>query len=258
MARGGFVSGIISKNLRWDGSVIIEPRTFDLLKFFVPREGLRVSALFAELLPWVVFTNRASCGQIFADCFDLRRNLREKWLRKELPKSKAFGVCEGLCLVASLIGQQFKGREGWLLRDGSVNVFLMEMGEQILAVSVSCLDNSGEFFIDDWWPLLDRSGSLRSHDRIFLSNPSKKTARAIPTYPFAGDFPIYMPGKLISGSDLTERRSANRELYLSYGLSGHSLKIYLQRHTVKRFCKNCIAHTCPRIARDPSTSLSVE
>ena len=253
------MSHVISKSLRWDGSIIVEPRTFDLLKFFAPRDGLRVSDLFAELLPWVVYTHNASCGQIIADCFDLRRTLQEKWLRKELQKNKAFGVCEGLCLVASLIGQQFKGRKGWLLRDGSVNVFLMDMGEQILAVSVSCLDNSGEFFVDDWWPLLDRSGPLRSHDRIFLRNPSKKTARVIPAYPFAGDFPIYMPGKLLSETDLTERRSANREFYLAYGLTGHSLQVYLQRHTVKRFCKGCMAQTCQRIARgDVSASSSVE
>ena len=91
------------------------------------------------------------------------------------------------------------------MRDGSVNVFFMNISEQILVISVSCLDNSGEFFVDDWWPLLDRSGPLRTHDRIFLRNPFKNTPKAIPQYQFPGDFPIYMPGKLLLGTHMTEQ-----------------------------------------------------
>jgi hypothetical protein len=60
MARGGRMGRAISKNLRWDGSIIVEPRTVDLLAFFVPREGLRVSGAFAASLPWVVYTRHSA------------------------------------------------------------------------------------------------------------------------------------------------------------------------------------------------------
>jgi len=173
----------ISKNLRWDGSVLLEPRTFDLLKFFAPREGLRVSGLFADLLPWVVYTHQTACGRVFADCYDLRRAIAENRLPKELPTGRRFRVFEGLCLVASLIGQQFGGKEGWLLADGSLNVFLLDIGGQVLAVSVSCLDGDGEFYVDDWWPLIDRVGPLRAHDRVFSFNPSKSLPSALPPCP---------------------------------------------------------------------------
>jgi len=233
------MGGLISKNLRWDGSVIVEPHAFDLLKFFAPREGLRVSALFAELLPWVVYTHDTACGRVFADCFDLRRAIRETRLRKELPAGRRFRLFEGLCLVASLIGEQFTGREGWLLVDGSLNVFLLDIGGQVLAVSVSCLDDSGEFFVDDWWLLVDRAGPLRAHDRVFSFNASKSLPRSLPACPPSGDFSAHPPANLPQ----VERRAAVRGCYRSYGLCGHSLKVYLRRHTVKRFCKGFTAQS---------------
>ncbi|MFZ4701793.1 MAG: hypothetical protein ACOYMG_17235 [Candidatus Methylumidiphilus sp.] len=239
------MSGIISKDLRWDGSIIVEPRTFDLLGFFAPREGLRVSGLFAKLLPWIVYTHETSCGRVFADCFDLRRAVPETRLRKELPVGKRFRVFEGLCLVASLVGRQFGGKEGWLRVDGALNVFLLDVGGQILAVSVSCLDNSGEFFIDDWWLLLDRVGPLSAHDRVFSFNPSKSLPRTVPSHPPARDYSAYAPANRPFGTVPVERRSVQREYYCSYGLSGYSLRVYLRRHTVKRFCKGYRAQDNP-------------
>ena len=227
----------ISKNLRWDGSVLLEPRTFDLLKFFAPREGLRVSGLFADLLPWVVYTHQTACGRVFADCYDLRRAIKENRLPKELQTGRRFRVFEGLCLVASLIGQQFGGKEGWLLADGSLNVFLLDIGGQVLAVSVSCLDGDGEFYVDDWWPLIDRVGPLRAHDRVFSFNPSKSLPSALPPCPLPGDFPAYAAANGPFETAQTERRSTKRGYYRRYRLGGRSLQIYLLRHTAKRFCK---------------------
>jgi hypothetical protein len=223
------MSGIISKSLRWDGSIIIEPRVFDLLKFFVPREGLRVSKVFYELLPWVVYTHDTGCGRVLADCFDLRRTISEKRLFKDLPIINAFQLSDGLCVVASLIGKQFDGKEGWLLVDGSVNVFLLEVGGQVLAISVSCLDDSGEFFVDEWWLLIDKIGPLRACDRIFSLRQAMLLEKAIPAHP---------PASTVIH---TERRSTERGIYRSYSLGGQALQVYLCRHTVKRFRKLGIA-----------------
>lgn len=231
------MGGTVSKNLRWDGSIVVEPHTFDLLKFFVPREGLRISSMFKELLPWVIYTHETSCGRVFADCFDLRRTIREPRLRKELPTDRRFRLFEGLCMVATLIGQQFGGKEGWLLVDGSLNVFLLDIGGQTLAVSASCLDESGEFFIDDWWLMIDRVGPLQAHDRVFSFNPSKSLPRRMSSHPLTGDLSGYVPANRPFGTVLVDRRSIQRGIYSTYGLSGHALKTYLCRHTVKRFCK---------------------
>jgi hypothetical protein len=243
------MGGLLSKDLRWDGSVILEPHVFDLLKFFAPREGLRVSGLFAALLPWVIYTHDTACGRVFADCFDLRRAIREQRLRRELPVNRRFRLFEGLCLVASLIGGQFTGREGWLLLDGSLNVFLLDIGGQTLAVSVSCLDNSGEFFVDDWWLLVDRAGPLRAHDRVFSFNQSKSLPMAMPARPLAVDFSAHAPANRPFDAVETERRAITRGVYRSYGLSGHSLRVYLRRHTVKRFCKGFTAQNHRFMAR---------
>jgi hypothetical protein len=238
------MNGIIAKSLRWNGSIIIEPHTFDLLKFFAPREGLRVSGVFTQLLPWVIYTHKTSCGRVFADCFDLRRSIRETRLRNELPITKTFRLADGLCLVASLIVEQFDGKEGWLLADGSVNVFLLDMGGQVLAVSVSCLDDSGEFFVDDWWLLLDRVGPLRTHDRVFSLTQSKNLATALPAQPLAGDFSAYASETQASEAIQADRRSIQRGVYRSCRLGGYSLQVYLRRHTVKRFRK---VFTCKTI-----------
>ncbi|MFZ4699433.1 MAG: hypothetical protein ACOYMG_05240 [Candidatus Methylumidiphilus sp.] len=237
------MGGSISKNLRWDGSVVIEPHTFDLLKFFAPREGLRVSAMFAELLPWVVYTHDTACGRVCADCFDLRRAIRETRLRKELPTARRFRLFEGMCLVAALIGEQFTGKEGWLSVDGSLNVFLLDIGGQVLAVSVSCLDDSGEFFVDDWWLLVDRAGPLRARDRVFSYNPSKSLPRTLPACPPTGDFLAYAPANRALVTVPVERRSVGRGYYRAYGLGGHALEVYLHRHTVKRFCHGFTAQS---------------
>jgi hypothetical protein len=243
------MGGTVSKSLRWDGSVVVEPHTFDLLKFFAPREGLRISGMFEALLPWVVYTHETSCGRVFADCLDLRRTIRENRLRRELPTGKRFRLFEGLCLVASLIGQQFGGKQGWLLVDGSLNVFLLDIGGQTLAVSVTCLDNRGEFFIDDWWLLIDRAGPLRAHDRVFAFNPSKSLPSRMPAHPLIGDMSGHVPANRPFGTVLVERRSVQRGIYLTYGLSGQALKTYLRRHTVKRLCKGYAMPCRPFAAR---------
>ena len=232
------MGGTVSKNLRWDGSLVVEPRTFDLLKFFVPREGLRISGMFEELLPWVIYTHETSCGRVFADCFDLRRTIPGARLRKELPVGKRFRLFEGLCMMASLIGQQFGGKPGWLLVDGSLNVFLLDIGGQTLAVSVSCLDDSGEFFIDDWWLTIDQVGPLRTRDRVFSFNPSQSLPHCMPAHPLTGDLSAYEPANRPFGTVLVERRSVQRGIYSNYGLGGRALKTYLCRHTVKRFSKS--------------------
>ena len=236
------MGGEISKNLRWDGSIIIGPRAIDLLKFFVPREGLRVSGTFAAALPWVVYTHSAACRRVSADCFGLRRALPERRLRKELPISRAFHAIDGLCLAATLVGGQFGGRPGWLLTDGSVNVFLLDVGGQTLAVGVSCLDGTGEIFVDGWWPLIDHLGPLMAGDRVFSVSRAVPSARAeTPVPPPAGPLSLdasnsepFEPGRI-------ERRAAKRGDYLCAGLGGRALRVYLQRHTAKRFCKLCTA-----------------
>jgi len=129
--------------------------------------------------------------------------------------------------------------------DGALNVFLLDVGGQVLAVSVSCLDNSGEFFIDDWWLLLDRVGPLSAHDRVFSFNPSKSLPRTVPSHPPALDYSAYAPANRPFGTVPVERRSVQREYYCSYGLSGYSLRVYLRRHTVKRFCKGYRAQDNP-------------
>jgi hypothetical protein len=221
----------IAKSLSWDGSIIVEPRKFDLLAFFVSREGLRVSKMFAELLPWVVYTHHIACGPVCSDRLCLRRTIRQTRLRKELPIRRTFRLTEGLGLIAALVGEQFGGREGWLSLDGSLNVFLMALGGQVLAVSVSCLDDEKAFFIDDWWLLIDQAGPLRAGDRVFSPNPSKPPVVA------AGGPPAYLPANDSVGFPLVERRAVKRGCYRVYGLGGHSLQIYLNRHTVKRFRK---------------------
>jgi len=239
------MGGEISKNLRWDGSIIIGPRAIDLLKFFVPREGLRVSSAFAASLPWVVYTHSTACRRVSADCFGLRRALPEKRLRKELPISRAFHAIDGLCLAATLIGGQFGGRPGWLLMDGSVNVFLLDVGGQTLAVSVSCLDGTGEIFVDAWWPLIDRLGPLMARDRVFSMGRAMQPAEAAtPARPPAGLLPLHASNSEPFEPGQTERRAAKRGDYLCSGLGGRALRVYLQRHTAKRFCKVCSALHC--------------
>jgi len=235
----------ISKNLRWGGSVVVEPHAVDLLKFFVQREGLRVSAAFAELLSWIVYTHSTACRRVFADCLELRRPVPESRLRKELPVPRAFQAIDGLCLLATLVGAQFGGKPGWLSTDGEVNVFLLDVGGQTLAVSVSCLDGSGEMFVDEWWLLIDRSGPLMAHDRVFSQSLGKRAEAADPAR-----LPALDASNSPSFEDSrTERRSAKRGDYRYYGLGGHSLIVYLRRHTVKRFCKACAAVRRPATAK---------
>ena len=130
-----------------------------------------------------------------------------------------------------MVGEHFGGREGWLSLDGSLNVFLMALGGQVLAVSVSCLDDEKAFFIDDWWLFIDQAGALRAGDRVFSPNPSKPPVVAVCAPP------AYLPANDPVGFPLVERRAAKRGFYRVYGLGGHSLQIYLNRHTVKRFRK---------------------
>ena len=252
------MSGAFSKNLRWDGSVIVEPRTFDLLKFFVAREGLRVSAMFAAFLPWVVYTHTTACGRVFADCADLRRTVRENRLRRELPVARTFDLAEGLCVVAALIGEQFTGKPGWLRLDGSLNVFLLDIGGQVLAVSVSCLDGSGEFFVDDWWLLLDRVGPLRVGDRVFSRNPAQWMPKTVPAQPCAGLLSAYAPANEPLGVLAAERRATARGFYHSYGLGGYALHVYLRRHTAKRFCTRCGSRQCSDGAKRLSALMTAE
>lgn len=222
---GGVMGKAISKNLRWDGSVAVEPHPVDLLRFFAPREGLRVSAAFAGLLPWIVYTHDTVCNRLLADCFDLRRAIRQNRLRHELPSHRAFHAIDGLCLAASLIGEQFGGKPGWLVLDGAVNVFLLDVGGQTLAVSVSCLDAAGELFVDDWWFSVEHCGSLVVHDRVFVSSQAQAAQVASPM----------TMASAANDDGRSERRRAVRD-YGPCGLGGRALRVYLRRHTVKRFC----------------------
>ena len=233
------MDGMISKSLSWGGSIRVEPHAFDLLKFFAPREGLRVSGAFTQWLSWVIYTRKTYCGRVCADCFDLRMAVRDTRLRKEMPTAKAFQLAEGLCLVAFLVGEQFGGREGWLLADGSANVFLVDVAGQVVAVSVSCLDDGGEFFVDEWWLLLDKAGPLRTRDRVFAHARSDPVAEATPTQPPAWEFSVYAPETQAVTAIHAERRAVKRGFYRTYGLGGHLLQAYLRRHTAKRFCKAC-------------------
>lgn len=183
MAGGAVMGRSIAKNLRWEGCVSAPPCALDLPGFFPVCDGLRLSAHFAGLLPWLACARPGECPALRADCLSLRRDIRQARLRKELPLSRAFAPRQGLCLLASLLLAQAGGRGGWLRVDGGVNVFLLGVGGQPLAVSACCLDDSGGFFLDAWWPLLDLAGPLRAGDRVFSATAPWAASPARPRRP---------------------------------------------------------------------------
>ncbi len=166
-----FLSGLVPPETRLSvlGKARVHSSGHFLPDFFKNRKGLAVSKKFTNLILSGIqkqsVTNKATYAFGYAD---LKKSAFEDQIWTELPEGFVFeNVDAFLSNIATLIENQWDGKEGVLLANGMTNIFFVKVQSEVYTVNVCC--QSGD---NQWRCSADSTYTTQWHagNRVFSAS----------------------------------------------------------------------------------------
>jgi len=128
-------------------SVTVETDNVNLRDFFKTREGLWVSSNFDDLILKGVSKKNHSAKETVIGRADLAQAANDAEIGAELPEGYVFeGVVTFLVHLATLIKEQWGGKDGVLLNNGYANSFYVKVNGEVFVVLVRWHADAREWY----------------------------------------------------------------------------------------------------------------